>query len=34
MWKISNEEIQRLEKTNWFGIIKKGLTAEKLEFNL
>ena len=34
MWKISNEEIQRLEKTNWFGIIKKGLTAVKLEFNL
>ena len=32
MWEISNEEIERLEKENWFGIIKKGLIAVKLEF--
>lgn len=34
MWKINSEEIQRLEKTNWFWIIKKGLIAAKLELNL
>lgn len=34
MWKIINDDIQRLEKTIWFEIIKKGLIAMKLKLYL